>query len=440
MVKTIINGAKKEQLGSIHKTHEDAALIFVRFKGFKDSANKYNRYLKKDTKELERLAISAGANVDSITVFNQVKPNPKYFISKGKLEQVKSIVLEKGIDLVIFSEELTPAQQTNIQEKLNTKVIDKTALILDIFAQRAHSREGKLQVELAQLNYILPRLSGKGVQLSRLGGGIGTRGPGETKLEVDRRKIRDRIRQLEKKINKIGIQREVQRKKRKENNIFQVSLVGYTNSGKSTLLNTITNSNVYTKDMLFSTLDSTTRRLKISTGQELLISDTVGFIEKLPHQLIASFKSTLDEVRNCDLLLLIVDISDVNFENHILSVKKVLKEIDVYHKPIFLIFNKIDKVDESKFKEIRIKYKNAIFISALKKIGIGDIYYKIKKIIEKHFLSINVKIPYNKNKLTSFIYDNCQVIKKQYFEDGILLLIKADSRHYSKLSKYIWKK
>ena len=445
MVKTIINKTKKEQLESIYKDQEDVILIFIKFKSFKDSTNKHDKYpgrenSYKDTEELNNLAISAGAKVDSEVIFNQVKPNPKYFISKGKLEQIKNIVFEKNIDLVIFNEDITPAQQTNIQEKLKIKVIDKTALILDIFAQRAHSREGKLQVELAQLNYILPRLSGKGIQLSRLGGGIGTRGPGETKLEVDRRKIRDRIRQLEKKINQIGIQRDVQRKKREENNIFQVSLVGYTNSGKSTLLNTITNSDVYTKDMLFSTLDSTTRRLKISAVKEILISDTVGFIEKLPHQLIASFKSTLEEVRKCNLLLLIVDISDNNFENHILSVKKVLREIGVYHKPIFLIFNKIDKIREGELQRIRIKYKNAIFISALKKIGLEGIYCRVIKIIEKHFLSITVKIPYSENKLISFIYDNCQILKKQYFEDGISLLLKTDFRYYSKLSRYICKK
>jgi len=238
----------------IYKKKESALLIFVQFKSFGNNENRKpdKKYLSESIAELKNLTISADAEVGATLEFNQIKPSPKYFISKGKLEKAKNIICEKNTDLVIFNNEITPAQQINLQEKLGIKIIDKTALILDIFAQRAHSREGKLQVELAQLNYILPRLTGKGIQLSRLGGGIGTRGPGEMKLEVDRRRIRKRISLLEKKINKIRIQRDVQRKKREENNIFKIALVGYTNSGKSTLLNAVTNSDVYIKNMLFS--------------------------------------------------------------------------------------------------------------------------------------------------------------------------------------------
>ncbi len=425
----------------IYKKKESALLIFVQFKSFGNNENRKpdKKYLSESIAELKNLAISAGAEVGATLEFNQIKPSPKYFISKGKLEKAKIIIREKNIDLTIFNNEITPAQQINLQEKLGIKIIDKTALILDIFAQRAHSREGKLQVELAQLNYILPRLTGKGIQLSRLGGGIGTRGPGEMKLEVDRRRIRKRISLLEKKISKVGIQRNVQRKKREENNIFKIALVGYTNSGKSTLLNAVTNSDIYTKNMLFSTLDSTTRKLNVAEGLEVLISDTVGFIEKLPHQLIASFKSTLEEVRRSDLLLLIADASSSNCEHHIVSVKEVLKELNVYHKPIFLVFNKIDKVSKNKLLSIKMKYKNAIFISALEKTGIDDLYNKVKEIIEKDYLSITVKIPYSDNKLISYLYDNCQIIKKEYCKDGILLLLKADSKYYSELTKYIYK-
>lgn len=425
----------------IYKKKESALLIFVQFKSFGNNENRKpdKKYLSESIAELKNLTISADAEVGATLEFNQIKPSPKYFISKGKLEKAKNIICEKNTDLVIFNNEITPAQQINLQEKLGIKIIDKTALILDIFAQRAHSREGKLQVELAQLNYILPRLTGKGIQLSRLGGGIGTRGPGEMKLEVDRRRIRKRISLLEKKINKIGIQRDVQRKKREENNIFKIALVGYTNSGKSTLLNAVTNSDVYIKNMLFSTLDSTTRKLNVTEGLEVLISDTVGFIEKLPHQLIASFKSTLEEVLRSNLLLLIADASSSNYEHHIVSVKEVLKEINVYHKPIFLVFNKIDKVSKNKLLSIKMKHRNAIFISALKKTGIDDLYNKVREIIEKDYLSITVKIPYSDNKLISCLYDNCQIIKKEYCKDGILLLLKADSRYYSKLTKYIYK-
>ena len=252
---------------------------------------------------MKNLASAAGAEVKDVVFHKQSNLNPKYLISTGKLEEIKITVEEGAFDLAIFDNELTPAQQSNLENKLKIKVIDRTALILDIFAQRAQSSEGKLQVELAQLNYLLPRLIGKGVQLSRLGGGIGTRGPGEQKLEVDRRTIRKKIAQLEERISQIAVQRDIQRKTRQDNNIFSISLVGYTNGGKSTLLNMLTRSEVFVKDMLFSTLDSTTRRLKIPEMDEILISDTVGFIEKLPHQLVAAFKSTLEEVRRADLII-----------------------------------------------------------------------------------------------------------------------------------------
>ena len=229
---------------------ENALLVLVKIKSKKDTIN-----IEEEIEELKNLTISAGANIEGYIIHKQSEPTPKYFLSTGKLEEIKKLVNESQIDLVIFDEDLTSAQQSNLQEKLSAKVIDRTALILDIFSQRARSREGKLQVELAQLNYILPRLRGKGTQLSRLGGGIGTRGPGEQKLEVDRRKIRKRISQLEEKLKQISTQRDTQRKNREESNVFLISLIGYTNSGKSTLLNSITESDVIVKDMLFSTLD-----------------------------------------------------------------------------------------------------------------------------------------------------------------------------------------
>lgn len=425
-----------------NKSNENALLVFIRIKDRYDHL-KNNSVKKSDLddeiQELKNLTESAGATVKDFIVHSQQDPNPKYFISTGKLEELKNIVENDKIDLVIFDNDLTSTQQSNLQDKLDTKVIDRTALILDIFAQRAQSREGKLQVELAQLNYLLPRLRGKGVQLSRLGGGIGTRGPGEQKLEADRRKIRKRISQLEEKINQISIQRDTQRKQREENNVFLVSLVGYTNSGKSSLLNTITEANVLVKDMLFSTLDSTTRKLKYDNRGEILISDTVGFIEKLPHQLIASFKSTLEEIKKADLLLLLVDISNSNFENQINSVRNVLKEIEVLDKPAMLVFNKIDGVDKKTIQKIKLKHRGAIFISALYRLGLEELYEKIKKILDKNLISISVKIPYQESKLIASIHDNCEIIKSKYLDDSVVFLLNANPRLANSFSQFIYK-
>ncbi len=422
---------------------EKTLLIFIDFYNFrKNTSNRpdHSKALSENAEELKNLTLSAGAVVEEMVFGRQDKPNPKYFIGTGKLDEVKNIVDTKDIELVIFDDEITPTQQRNLQLKLDTKVLDRTALILDIFAQRAHSSEGKLQVELAQLNYLLPRLKGRGVELSRLGGGIGTRGPGETKLEVDKRKIRKRISVLEKKIQQISTQRDTQRKSREEKNVFQIALVGYTNSGKTTLLNSTTSSDGYVEDRLFSTLDSTTRKLKMYPNSEALISDTVGFIEKLPHQLIASFKSTLEEVKRSDLLLLVSDINKPDFENNIKSVKNVLKEIDAADKPMLLIFNKIDKLSNAEIERLKIKYKEAIFISALKKTGFKELYSTVKKMIERHYLDIVVRIPYNENKLISFIYDNCQVLGRKNLGNSAILNLHVNSRYCSMLSRYIYRR
>jgi GTPase len=433
---------------------EKALLIFIRLKHNKTlshaapmsfstaSAQKRSRNLnyEKEHEELKNLVLSAGANVEDIIDHSQESINPKYYLSSGKLEEIKSLISYKEYDLAVFDNDLSPAQQNNLEKTFKIKVIDRTALILDIFAQRARSSEGKLQVELAQLNYILPRLRGKGLELSRLGGGIGTRGPGEQKLEVDRRKIRKRISQLENRINKIEIQRETQRKKREQNSIFQVSLVGYTNSGKSTLLNKLTKSDVLVKDMLFSTLDSTTRKIKIPEIDEILISDTVGFIEKLPHQLVAAFKSTLEEVRKSDLLLLIVDSSSASFEKNIGSVTNVLKEIEVTDKPLEIVFNKTDILNVEELNKLKMKYKHAVFISALKNRGLEQLYERIKNSVNQTRIEISLKIPYSENEMISFIYRNCKILEKKYLEDGTLLVIYANPEILDKVKKFLYRK
>ena len=422
---------------SKEKKKEKALLVFIKFKNYKikDENASEKKSLEEEKEELKNLALSAGAEVYEIITNLQEKPNPKYFINPGKLEEISEIVSGDEVDLVIFDDEVTPAQQANLQSKLKIKVIDRTALILDIFAQRARSREGRLQVELAQLNYLLPRLRGKGTELSRLGGGIGTRGPGESKLESDRRKIRWSINLLEKKIEQISIQRDIQRKKREKSGVFKIALVGYTNSGKSTLINILTNSKVLEKDMLFSTLDSTTRRLDIKTGIEVSISDTVGFIEKLPHQLIAAFKSTLEEVTKADLLLVITDISNINFEKHILSVKKVLDELKIKDKDFLLVFNKIDKVSDSKIiNNARIIYRNSVFISAKNSEGIENLIKKIKDVIFSNHLKVKISIPYNAYKYESMIYESCSVLEKKYSENETTLKVLCNKNNYLKLS------
>ena len=417
---------------------EKALLVFISFtqriKSISSSSG-HSMSIDENTSELTNLTVSAGAEVMQVLNYRQIKPNPKYFISTGRLEIVKNIVSENEVDLIIFDDEITPTQQRNLQRKLDIGVVDRTALILDIFAQRARSREGKLQVELAQLNYLLPRLIGRGIELSRLGGGIGTRGPGETQLEVDRRTIRKKISILENKIEQISIQRDTQRKSRNDN-IFQVALVGYTNSGKSTLLNTLTKSDVEAKNMLFSTLDSTTRKLILDVKPDVLLTDTVGFIEKLPHQLIAAFKSTLEEVKISDLLLLIVDISNTGFESNILSVKKVLKDIEVWGKPFIMVFNKIDKVEKVLLESMRLKYRDCIFISALKRTGLEGLKESIKTNIEKHNLAIRVKIPYSDQKIISFLYQKCKVLKREDKKNSIIFDLNIEPKYSDILKVY----
>jgi len=415
---------------------EKSLLVFIKNKSAGPVGNIFfnDFYLKENIEELKNLAISAGAEVSGVITHSQEKINPKYYISTGKLEEIEQIVNDDQIDLVIFDDELSPTQQGSLEDKLNIKVIDRTALILDIFAQRAMSKEGKLQVELAQLNYILPRLRGKGVMLSRLGGGIGTRGPGETKLEMDRRKIREKIGLLEKKIKEISIQRITQRKSREKSGIFKISLVGYTNSGKSTLLNAVTKANVLEKDMLFSTLDSTTRKLNLSESIEASISDTVGFIEKLPHQLIAAFRSTLEEVIKADLLLVIVDISNPNYERQIISVKKVLDELKVKDKEIHLVFNKIDLIkNKIKINDVKIKYRNASFISAKKHINLEELLRNIVNIISSNDICFIAEIPYNESGFESKIYENCKIMNKDYKDDIIRITAKCNNKIFRKI-------
>ena len=415
---------------------EKSLLVFIRPKYLNISESNFteNAYIRDNIEELKNLALSAGADVREVITHVQEKINSRYYISTGKLEELEEIVNSEEINLVIFDDELNPTQQGNLQDRLKVKVIDRTALILDIFAQRAMSREGKLQVELAQLNYIMPRLRGKGLILSRLGGGIGTRGPGETKLEIDRRKIRERIGLLEKRIKEISTQRSTQRKLREKSGIFKIALVGYTNSGKSTLLNALTESDVLEKDMLFSTLDSTTRKLKLSEFIDASISDTVGFIEKLPHQLIAAFRSTLEEVVKAELLLIVVDISNPNYEKHIISVKKVLDELQIKDKKIYIVFNKTDIADNKLIiNDARVKYRDSVFISAKNRKGLDELLNAVLEIATSDDVIFRIEIPYDETGFESYIYENCEIMDKKYDNNIIKMFAKCNYRIFNKL-------
>ncbi|MBU0671724.1 MAG: GTPase HflX [Candidatus Margulisbacteria bacterium] len=326
--------------------------------------------LRESLAELARLADTAKALVVGILSQKRPRPDLRHFIGKGKLAELQALVAARDANLVIFDAELSASQERNLENDLGVKVVDRTELILDIFAQHARSREGNLQVELAQSVFLLTRLSGQGIHMSRLGGGIGTRGPGETKLESDRRRIRKRISELNKEIEKVRKDRALRRDKRKKSQLPIAALVGYTNSGKSTLLNALTSAGVLVEDKLFATLDTTVRRLQLPGEQMVLITDTVGFIQKLPHQLVAAFRATLEEVTEADLLLHVVDLSHPNFEHQISAVYAVLEELGAVTKPIITIFNKIDCLDNKVPKELLLKYQPAVAISALEGKGL----------------------------------------------------------------------
>jgi GTP-binding protein HflX len=323
-----------------------------------------NRDEETELAELRELCTTAGVEVVDEIVQNRTTVHPKYAVGRGKIEEITLRALQLDCDLVIFGQDLSPGQLRAITDETDLKVIDRTQLILDIFAQRAKSKDGKIQVELAQLKYNLPRLHSKNTGMSRLAGGIGGRGPGETKLEINRRRAHDKIRDLEDDIEKLSQQREIRRKRRKTNNVPIVSVVGYTNAGKSTLLNGLTQSKVRSEDKLFATLRPTTRRLRYPEEVEIILTDTVGFIHELPEDLVAAFKATLEELDEADLLIHLVDISHDRFEERMEAVNSILAEIDLDHKEQVLVFNKIDQMDEDKARALARSY-DAIPISAL---------------------------------------------------------------------------
>lgn len=368
--------------------------------------------------ELELLADTAGADCEDKILQNRPHPDPSTYIGKGKLNHLKALVGETHSDLLIFDDDLTATQIRNIEKVTNTKVLDRSGLILDIFASRAKTSAAKTQVELAQLQYLLPRLTRFWTHLSRQKGGIGTKGPGETQIETDRRLIGDRISTLKEKLEKLDKQRTTQRKGREGNP--RVALVGYTNAGKSTLMNALTDTQVLAEDRLFATLDSTVRRLELE-NHDVLLSDTVGFIRKLPHNLIESFKSTLDEVREADVLLHVVDASSKLIDDYIEVVETTLEDLDVTGLKKVLVFNKIDLVNPSRLMELKKGFAGALFVSAERSMGLDKLQGRIEQMIEEDYESFSYKVPVEHYKAVSFLHD-AGIVEDEKFEGNSVVI------------------
>lgn len=376
--------------------------------------------------ELEQLCKTAGAEIIYRLIQKRDIDN-RYYIGKGEAEKLSLLVSSHQADLIITDDELSPTMARNLEEKTGVKVIDRTALILDIFAGRANTKEGKLQVELAQLKYNLPRLSGVGIQLSRLGGGIGTRGPGETKIESDRRRIRRRIFELEKALKVIKNERDIRRNKRAVSGTKVVALTGYTNAGKSTLLNSLSGSDVFTEDKLFATLDTTARSVKLPNGKDAVFVDTVGFIEKLPHELVAAFRSTLEEVQFADLILNVIDITSDSYELHIDVVNDVLTTLNCSDKPILKVFNKCDSL-----QSLPKNNSENLFISAKQKSGLEEMLLRVQETLEKDTVEYTFKIPYDRSDILAYLQKHGEQNMINYLETAAEISGKWELKYIKK--------
>lgn len=375
--------------------------------------------------ELEELVKTAGAVVIGRMIQNKDKIDNATYIGSGKAQELKSMIDTLGATGVVCDDELSPMQLTNLGQALDTKILDRTMVILDIFAKRAGTREAKIQVELAQLKYRSSRLVGMRGALSRLGGGIGTRGPGEKKLEIDRRVIRGRIAQLGAELEDVRQHRETMRKQRMEGKLPIVSIVGYTNAGKSTLLNHLTDAAVLEEDKLFATLDTTSRNYTLESGQEIIITDTVGFIRKLPHHLINAFRSTLEEAKYADIILHVVDVSNPHADSQILTVYETLKGLGITDKPIVTAFNKIDKVEELPIiKDLSADF--VVNISAKKETGFDLLSEALSKVINQSRRYVETTVPYTEAALISRIHASGAVLEEKYGEDGIYIRAYVD--------------
>jgi GTP-binding protein HflX len=420
-----------KQTFSTERQKERALLI-----GISHAQDTQGHLVEDYLEELALLADTAGVEVAGTMTQNLKRLDPSTYIGKGKVQEIAAKVQEEEIQVVIFDEDLSPAQAKNLENAIKTKIIDRSALILDIFAKRARTHESKTQVELAQLQYLLPRLTRQWTHLERqAGGGVFTKGPGETQLETDRRLIGKRISVLKDELKKIETQRHTQRASRRE--LFKAALVGYTNAGKSTLLNAISDAGVFVEDRLFATLDATTRRVYLNAEHPCLISDTVGFIRKLPHHLVASFRSTLEEVRDADLLIHIVDLSNHLFHEQMETVQKVLEELDAAKNPLLTVFNKVDKVtDENILLETKKRFPHSLFISAGRRIGLDKLRAAVIEHIETAYVTATMAIDPADGKLYAMVHYLADVLEVQPAHNRTLLTFRARKEDFEKITAY----
>lgn len=400
-------------------------------------------YFFKSMSELEELVKACQMLPIGSVVQNLKEINSAFYVGSGKLEEIKDKINELHPDLVVFNNELSPSQLKNLELKLDIQILDRTSIILNIFALRAKTNEAKMQVEIAKLRYMLPRLSGLHLSLGRQGGGSGfsNKGSGEKQIELDRRIIEDRISKLNKELSEIETRRNIQRRKRSDSEIPLVSLVGYTNAGKSTLLNTLVDlslfdesKKVYEEDMLFATLETSIRKIKIKDGKEFLLTDTVGFIRELPHMLIKAFRSTLDEVKNSDLLLHVVDFSDEDYEENIRVTNSTLKEIGADNIPAIYVFNKCDEVNDIKLPYVD---GNKVYISAKNNIGINELINVISNNIFKEYVTCKMEIPFKRGDIVSYLKEKYDFISTKYTNNGTLIEICLNKKDYGKYKNYI---
>jgi GTPase len=412
------------------KTNERAILAAL------DTKQTSRDLVEEHLSELEELALTAGAETVMKLIQDRPAMDSAYYIGKGKAEELAFLVEQNEIDLVIFDDDLTPVQLRNLERLVDKKIIDRSGLILDIFASRAKTNEAKTQVELAQLQYMLPRLTRAWTHLSKQYGGIGTKGPGETQIETDRRIIRNRISHLKEKLRKIEKQRETQSQQRKD--LVKITLVGYTNAGKSTLFNLLTSADVFAEDKLFATLDSTTRTLDFGKKEKLLISDTVGFIRKLPPNLVASFKSTLNEVRDADIILHVIDITHPYYEDQIAVVEQTLKELGSDKKTQIKIFNKVDALaDKNRISYVKNKYPEGIILSAQRGINITQLRDKLVEITESSYVEEDIDLGLHESRKAAKIHTMAEVLSTEYDDETIHIKYRANRENSEKIKKML---
>ncbi|WP_067504932.1 GTPase HflX [Actinoplanes sp. TFC3] len=394
--------------------------------------------------ELAALAETAGSEVLEGLIQRRSRPDPATFIGRGKVDELRDVVIASGADTVICDGELSPSQLRNLEQQTKVKVVDRTALILDIFAQHAKSKEGKAQVELAQLQYLLPRLRGWGESLSRqgggagggAGGGVGTRGPGETKIETDRRRINQRIAKLRREIKAMRTVRQTKRSRRTSNGVPAVAIAGYTNAGKSSLLNRLTKAGVLVEDALFATLDPTTRRTAAEDGRVFTLSDTVGFVRHLPHQIVEAFRSTLEEVAYADLVVHVVDGAHPDPEGQVAAVREVLSEVGADRIPELLVVNKIDAADEETMLRLKRAWPDAVFASARSGQGIDDVHAAIAQRLPRPAVDLRVLLPYDRGDLVARIHRRGQVLDTRHTDEGSELRVRVDQQLAAELEPF----